>query len=173
MFTNYNDYELLYLIKDGNPKALNMMFLKYDVLIKKTALKILGGDDKINDLIQEGRMQLYECIHKFDDSYEISFYSYFLICLRRRLKRELTKEYYDDFVCLRENLAVGVDLSDRILIRAYKREFKDDPLALAILDEHILRDLSVAELAKEYNIPYKKVINKKKEIIEAIKKIID
>ena len=173
MYVNYNDFELLYLIKDGNPKALDMMFYKYDVLIKKTAFKILGSDDKIYDLIQEGRMLLYECIYKYNEHYDISFYSYFLICLRRKLKREITKGYYDNYICLRENLSFGIDLSDRILLRAYKREFKNDPLALAILDEHILRDISIATLAKEYNIPYKKLINKKKEIIEAIKKSID
>ena len=173
MYQNYNDYELLYLIRDGNPNALNMMFRKYDTLIKKEAYELLEDNNKVFDLIQEGRMLLYDCINKYDDRYDISFYSYFLICLRRKFKREIKREYYYDYYELRENAFFDTDLSEKIALRAYRRQFKDDELAMVILEEHIIRDISIAEIAKEYDIPYKKVMNKKKEIIEAIKKIID
>ena len=174
MYQNYNDYELLYLIKDSNPKALNMLFRKYDVLIKTVASEMYTHDSRLYDLIQEGRMLLYECIYKYDDTREISFFSYFLICLKRKFRRELTRDYYSNCCTLRDNMSYEEsDLYSRITLSTYKREYKNDKLALLILEENIIREVSIYQLSIDYKISYYKLVNKKKEIIETLKKIID
>ena len=63
-FDNYNDYELLYLIREGSEFALNYLFKKYDVLIYKIATSFYPKGDKFEDLLQEGRMVLYNSINK-------------------------------------------------------------------------------------------------------------
>ena len=74
----YNDYELLYLIKDGNEKAFNYFFQKYDCLIIKIAIDLYPQGDKQDDLVQEGRMILYDCIKNYDSSYGTPFFSFFI-----------------------------------------------------------------------------------------------
>ena len=79
MFVNYNDYELLYLIQDGEEKALHVLLKKYDTLIYTVVREMYPYGDKAYDLMQEGRMTLYNCIYKYSKAKEISFYSYFYI----------------------------------------------------------------------------------------------
>ena len=68
-FKNYNDYELIYYIKDGNEAALDFMIKKYEPLIKKLTTSFIRFSDKRDDLIQEGYLILMECIDKYNDNY--------------------------------------------------------------------------------------------------------
>ncbi len=174
MYTNYNDYELIYLIRDNNPNAFDLLFSKYDVLIKLIVNEMYQRDERSYDLIQEGRMLLYECINKYDWDYDVSFFSYFSICLRRKIKKELRKDYYSNTFRLKDNMAyTNNGLDERILIELYKRQYKDDELALIILEDNIKREISLIQLAVDLKINYKKLLRKKREILDSIKKSID
>ena len=171
MYTNYNDYELIYLIKEGSQSALDMIFKKYEFLIYTKALYLINDLSKLSDLIQECRMVLYDCIMKYSFDFDVTFYSYFLICLRRKIKRELECEYYENYFILRENQTPDT-LSSGITLDAYKRQFKNDKIAMIILEENILRDVNLHRIAIEYNLDYKHLIKKKREILEDFKKIL-
>ena len=171
MYVNYNDYELLYLIREGSLPALDMMFNKYDILILTKVIDLFPSEDKTKDLIQECRMVLYDCIMKYSFNYDVTFYSYFLICLKRKIKKELTSEYYDSYFVLRENQTPN-ELTTGITIDAYKREFSDNKIAMLILEENIIRNVALRNIAREYNLPYKWLRKKKREILEDFKKIL-
>ena len=61
-YKDYNDYELIEYINEGNEEANNILIKKYEPLIIKIATKMLpycknNGLEK-NDLIQEGMVGL-------------------------------------------------------------------------------------------------------------------
>ena len=77
MYLGWNDYELIYLIKEGNELALNLMYHKYSnfIRIKARELGFRGFD--LDDCIQEGLLLLTKAIKTFNNDYNKSFWSYF------------------------------------------------------------------------------------------------
>ena len=71
MYINCNDYELLYLINEGNEKALKLLFDKYDHLIRMLAKEYAPYGNRSADLAQEFRMILYKCIECYKEEYDI------------------------------------------------------------------------------------------------------
>ena len=53
-YTNYNDYELLYLISEGSELALDLLYKKYYIYINKVVGKINVPKYTKEDLVQEG-----------------------------------------------------------------------------------------------------------------------
>ncbi|MCR5231496.1 MAG: hypothetical protein K6B64_02515 [Acholeplasmatales bacterium] len=98
----YNDFEMLYLIKEGNELAYNIMFLKYEKYIWKIVLESYPYNSKNEDLVQEGRIVLHNCILGYNSYMNVSFFSYFTICLKRKIYREIKKPYYDGYLSLNE-----------------------------------------------------------------------
>ena len=67
-YKDFNDYELLDYIAEGNEDANNIIIKKYEPLINKIAVKMLSfcknnGLEK-NDLIQEGMIGLNHAIER-------------------------------------------------------------------------------------------------------------
>lgn len=171
LYVNYNDYELLYLIKEGINPALKLMFYKYDHLIYLKSIECYPYGDKHKDLVQEGRLILYKCIKNYSFDYEVSFFSYFLISLKRMLERKMGKDYYQDILFLNENAVGEEPRNDYIFV--FKRKYKNDYLAMMIYDECVIGESSLIEVAINYNVNYNKLIRKRNEIRRYLKKYID
>ncbi len=75
-FRNYNDYEIIDLVKQGNEEALQLMIDKYRYLIAKKISKFNLTDD-FDDYFQEGLLVLYRSILRYDDSRIKTFTRYF------------------------------------------------------------------------------------------------
>ena len=86
-YKNYNDYEIMYRIRESDEEAVNIMFAKYEPLIKNLAnkhyeqAKMHGAD--INDLIQEGRIALNRALSSYKDDSGVTFYTYAVVCIQR------------------------------------------------------------------------------------------
>lgn len=75
-FRNYNDYEIIDLVKQGNEEALQLMIDKYRYLIAKKIIKF-NLTEEFDDYFQEGLLVLYRSIMRFDDSRVKTFTRYF------------------------------------------------------------------------------------------------
>ncbi|MCR5112691.1 MAG: hypothetical protein K6A63_02005, partial [Acholeplasmatales bacterium] len=93
MYIPHNDYELLYLYKEGNERALDILFYKYEHLIETVVNDYMPYGDSRPDMVQEGRIILFNCIKSFNEYIGVTFYSYFVIALRRKLYK-LAKDNY-------------------------------------------------------------------------------
>lgn len=170
-FASYNDFELLYLVKEGSELALNILYEKYYYLTKKVAMKYFPYGDKLNDLIQEGLLILNYCLKKFDDRKPILFYSYFILCLNHRLSYLVhSSSYYKSYDVLNEKIGT----EERVMNLPYY--IKDlsvfDDLDKKIYTECIIEGFSLKAFALKYNIGYGKVYNRSKNIINELKKIL-
>lgn len=88
-YKDFNDYELLSYIAEGNEDANNIIIKKYEPLINKIAVKMLpycksNGLDK-NDLIQEGMIGLNHAIDRYQEQENTLFYTYAKTCIERKI----------------------------------------------------------------------------------------
>ena len=161
-FKNYNDYELIYYIKDGNEAALDFMIKKYEPLIKKLTTSFIRFSDKRDDLIQEGFLILMKCIDKYNSNMNCTFYSYFIVSIRHHFYHLMNDEYYKMPI-----LSSDVIYNSMTPIeKSFKgKDFFKDELKISIFDNCIIGNISIYKYSKEYNIPYKKALS----ILEEIK----
>lgn len=88
-YKDFNDYELLNYIAEGNEEANNVIIKKYEPLINKIALKMLpycknNGLD-LNDLMQEGMIGLSHALDKYSEIKNVLFYTYAKTCIERKI----------------------------------------------------------------------------------------
>ena len=88
-YKEFNDYELLDYIAEGNEDANNIIIKKYEPLINKIAVKMLSfcknnGLEK-NDLIQEGMIGLNHAIERYQEKEDVLFYTYAKKCIERKI----------------------------------------------------------------------------------------
>ncbi|MGM0495131.1 MAG: sigma-70 family RNA polymerase sigma factor [Bacillota bacterium] len=84
IFRNYNDFEIINLIKQGNQEAFVFMVNKYKFLIAKNIRKFNLVYD-YEDCYQECLMLLYKSIIKFNEKFNKTFTRFFEMNLRNYL----------------------------------------------------------------------------------------
>lgn len=87
-YKNVNDYEVMYMVRENNDDAMNLLFDKYMPLIKKLAVKYY---DKVKecgiefeDFIQEGMIALNRAIMNYDENSDTLLYTYISVCIERQ-----------------------------------------------------------------------------------------
>ena len=170
IFKNYNDYEILYLIKEGNEVAFSFMFKKYEPYIWKIAKNYYSYNEKIEDLVQEGRIVLNTCIQAYNEDLGISFFSFFTLCMKREFNRQIGGDYYKNYISLEEEFTSTIDYSRSVIFTSE---------SLLTLEEEkemykfiILDGMSLKLYAEKKHLPYGKVYYKYALLIEKIKKIL-
>lgn len=88
-YKNYNDYELLYMISEGNEDANDILYKKYKPVIELKARKYynysLNKGLEYNDLVQEGMIGLSEAIKDFRDIKDVKFSTFASLCIERQI----------------------------------------------------------------------------------------
>ena len=89
-YKDYNDYELLYMVKESDETAYNLLYEKYKPLIhnlsKRYAKIYKNYGIDINDFILEGYVGLEQAILKFKDYDEYKFKSLASVCISRYMQ---------------------------------------------------------------------------------------
>lgn len=89
-YKRFNDNEILYLIKDNDENAENLMIEKYKPIVLSIASKYnkiatnFGAD--IDDLKQEGYIGLYKAINNYEEERGFLFYTYACICVEKQIQ---------------------------------------------------------------------------------------
>ncbi len=162
LYQGWNDYELLYLIKEGSEKALNLMYIKYEkfIIYKARSCGFRGFD--LDDCIQEGYILLTTAIKKFKGEYNKTFCKYFEIILLRHFWRLRSKEQIEyvhfDFANTRADYCLKEFVSE------WKKALP--PLQGVIYEEIYYFHTPIDELANKLGL-------KKTQIYYELKKIRD
>lgn len=89
MYKDYNDYELLNYISENSEEANNIIYKKYEPLIRNIANKMIqylnNSGVEIGDLVQEGMLGLSKAIESFRETKETLFYTYAKTCIERKM----------------------------------------------------------------------------------------
>lgn len=174
IFRNYNDYEIINLIKEGQEDAFSFLVDKYSFLIAKK-IKSFNLIDEYEDCFQEGLMTLYRSAMKFDDSYNRTFTRYFeqnfvnfLITYKKKLHR--LKVYKVEKIPVLETYLVSEAIEtlylDQEIFQALDRlsDFEKQVFQFRIIERK-----TVKNCAKTLNCDEKKVHNAMSRIRNKIK----
>ena len=98
-YEEYNDYELVYLAKESNTDANEILFSKYSPIVynysKMYEKYVKNSGLEANDLIQEGMLGLNSAINSFDESKNVLFYTYAATCIKRTMLSAIVKANRD------------------------------------------------------------------------------
>ena len=113
----YNDFELVSLIRENNEEAREILYNKYKpIIVKKSTDQIykLGSYGmEINDLIQEGYIGLDNAINCFNEKENTSFYTFALLCIDRQIITYIKKNTNNKTMVLNDAINLICDsLSD-------------------------------------------------------------
>ena len=156
---NYNDNELLYLIREKEDEALEIMFLKYSPLIKSRISKFRLQKD-FEDFYQEGLIALNLAISRYIDLYNKTFNKYFDLILQRKFIQILKKEtnnfynvvYFDEINFIHEENTNYVN--ERKYQLGMLSDFEKNVFSFYSKD-----DLKAGEIADKLNIDVRRVYN--------------
>ena len=92
----YNDFELIYMAKEKNEEAIEMLYDKYKPLLDKKArecyLLCKNKGLEYNDFLQEAMIGFEEAIFSFDLNSNTLFYTFVNICVDRQLNTILASK---------------------------------------------------------------------------------
>ena len=107
----YNDFELVSLIRENNEEAREILYNKYKPIIVKESTdqiyKLGSYGMEINDLIQEGYIGLDNAINCFNEKENTSFYTFALLCIDRQIITYIKKNTNNKAMIL--NDAINLD----------------------------------------------------------------
>jgi RNA polymerase sporulation-specific sigma factor len=151
-YKNYNDFELLYLIGDGNEDANDIIYKKYKPVIELKAKKYynysLNKGLEYNDLVQEGMIGLSEAIKDFKDIKDVKFSTFASLCIERQISS--------------------------VIIAASRKKYKllNDSISLDYVDDDVKTSLMDYIADEKEMDPLEKFINAETEL-EVLEKIKD
>ncbi|MDE7263055.1 MAG: hypothetical protein K2N64_00150 [Anaeroplasmataceae bacterium] len=177
MYYPANDNELLYLIKDGNEAAKRTLYSKYEYLIAKIYRESSYWRTTVfSDFKQECLMCLEQAIYSFQEKYKVTFLSYVLLLIRRRVfkllrKNELfLKERNTQYVEPEFFLTKGENpfLLKSIILQM---EFEDE-LERDLFFNCLLQNVKITQIAQIYGLNYQSVYLKYKKIKDKVENIL-
>ena len=115
----YNDFELVSLIRENNEEAREILYNKYKpIIVKKSTdqiFKLSSYGIEISDLIQEGYIGLDNAINCFNEKENTSFYTFALLCIDRQIITYIKKNTNNKAMVL--NDAINLDDGKEYLFR--------------------------------------------------------
>lgn len=151
IFKDFNDFELIYLIKEHNEKALKLLIDKYEVILRKTLYdkKIYGY--LYEELVLEGIFLLYKCVRCFDGVQ--NFYKYFAISVVRMIGKHLSKIRLNETIV---SIAQIADVVENESERQYCHIEFENHLQIQIA-EGIKNGYSLKEISKILDVDASKI----------------
>ena len=173
-FRQYNDYEILDLVKQGNEEALELMIRKYRYFIAKKIVKF-NLTAEYDDCYQEGLLVLYRSITRFQEKYGKSFTKYFETnlehCYISMLRKAHQKQkFFAEKIMLIAEEAFSPCDDYSLTARDVERLVAElSTMEKQIFEERFLRQREVAEIAVSLGVPPKAVYNAVDRIRQKIK----
>ena len=109
-YKKYNDYELIYMVRENDDYSYGTLLNKYLPIIRSIAGDYYKRFDsfgyELDDFIQEGHLGFQKALRYFDEKKDILFYTFVTLCINRRLlsfckritcdKKNISSYYFDD-----------------------------------------------------------------------------
>jgi RNA polymerase sporulation-specific sigma factor len=190
--TEYNDYELVALAKEGNEDATNILYQKYKpIIVKKSENMIVRASHhgiEISDIMQEGFIALEEAIMNFSENDNASFYTFAMLCINRQIINFLRKTtggrdkilndavVIDDY--MEKNMKDDFDTEFSLINKETENNVIDKLRSRLTLFEGRVFDMklagySIEEIAKTLDRDTKSIYNTFNRLKSKIKKIIE
>lgn len=88
-YKKINDYEVVYMVRENDEEAREIIFNKYIPIVKKIASNYLAyaklARIEYDDLVQEGLIALNVAINRYNEKNGPLFYTFASVCVERRI----------------------------------------------------------------------------------------
>lgn len=145
-YKDYNDEELVYLIRENSLEAKDLLLNKYkyiiDALVKKYSpvIRTLGIDFK--DVYQEAYLGFTDAINNYDPDKDSSTKTFISLCVQRKIQTALRNASTLKNKILNESLSLEQSYQDEKDPLLYTLgDIKEDPL-FKMIDQEGERDLN-------------------------------
>ena len=133
-YKKYNDNELIYMIRENDDFSQNILYEKYQPIIKKFAtdfyIRYKSSGYDYEDFLQEATIGFQKALRYFDEKKDILFYTFVTLCINRRLlsfckritcdKKNISSYYFDDI----DNISIADE--DDTELYLLEKEFYSD-----------------------------------------------
>ncbi|XMB86659.1 sigma-70 family RNA polymerase sigma factor [Mycoplasmatota bacterium WC44] len=154
---------MLYLISEGNEKALEIMLEKYQNLILSKIYKFNISYNQKDDFYQEGCLALLNSIHVYNPKYNKSFTRFFEMVLTRKFISLIKKESKPLYIVSDETLNNYIVSEDeRYYIKEKDIEYAKRNLSSIEYDvfyEHYYLEKSIDDIVKKFGYTEKRIYN--------------
>ena len=188
-YKNYNDYELVYQVRENDSIAYDILMKKYGTLVDKYAKEYYFKNKnigiEIEDLYQEGMLGVVMALNDYNSS-DTLFYTYASLCIRREMERLVkaskrkkhmilndsislnSNVYYEDDVYLEDVIASDYNLEENFsgdellrILNRLKYKFNDID---SMIFELKFNFFTTREISILLGISYKFVDNRLRKI---------
>jgi len=167
----YNDYELLYMVKENHCSiALDILLKKYQNFIYKKIHSFFFYEKYYDDYFQEGVICLLKAINSFEEKYNKTFMRYFEVilirhysCLHQKNKRE-----WHGLQALKDDFVIGEETSNSYHYEKIKFKSK---LEQDVYELYYLKNKTITKIAEILTLNSKQVYNAIYRIKRKLKKI--
>ena len=84
-YKKINDYEVVYMVRENDEEAREIIFNKYIPIVRRIASDHLAlakmARIEYEDLVQEGLIALNEAINKYNERSGVLFYTFLCVCV--------------------------------------------------------------------------------------------
>ena len=88
-YKEYNDYELLYMVRENDELSKDLLLKKYSPIINKIALDFFNSYKsygyEYDDFYQEAMLAFNNAVVSYDENKDTLFYTFLIVCIKRAL----------------------------------------------------------------------------------------
>lgn len=102
-YKKYNDYELIYMVRENDEDAKSIIWKKYTPIIRRIAYeyyqKYSNYGYEFDDFLQEAQLSFYQALSRYNEDKNTLFYTFINMCIRNRLSsfcRAITNKKNND-----------------------------------------------------------------------------
>ena len=185
-YKNYNDYELIYMIRENDDTSKSILLRKYYPILVSIAneyyhkYKHYGCD--YDDFLQEAYIAFFNSLVSFNENKNVLLYSYVVLCVRRKMmtfSKKISKGYksfsYDDYDKINDIIDTKSNVYSYITDFESEKRLKKIILNLSFNDSAIvelrINGFSYKEISLLLEIPISTIEYKFRNFRQRYKKI--
>ena len=186
----YNDYELIYMIRENDDYSRDILYQKYNPIIRKIASDYYSrfsnyGYD-YDDFVQEAYILFQKSLKYYNEKKSCLFYTFVIMCIKRGLSsfchrissnnKSVSMSNYVDIDDL-PIMDMNVNLDDCIIQDEFEKKLKkllfDLPFEISNVFELRINSFSYSEISSLLDIPLSTVNFRCKKVRDAIRHLFD
>lgn len=188
-YKKINDYEVVYMVRENDEEAREIIFNKYIPIARRIASDHLAlakmARIEYEDLVQEGLIALNEAINKYNERSGVLFYTFLCVCVERRILTYCRKMNSSKHYLLNTSLddEYIYSVSDNDVFEAYfneinlERKFVSFKNLFDIVESNIFElrynGFSYKEISKLLDIPVSTIDGKLCKIRRILKETLN
>lgn len=157
-----NDYELLYLINENNEQAKEIIYKKYENVVRIKSKKyypyIKNSGIEFNDLVQEGLIGLSNAINAFKNEKNVTFSTFANKCIDLHLLSYIRKIKNTKNIILNNSISIDNINDYGTPIKDFVRDKKNISPEELLIKEEIQNNISNV-IENKFTVLEKKVFN--------------